>query len=307
MSIRDIIQDAIQNFPNIESEFGFERILSIDKENEYSPLIYHLKKSIIDESKINNAIEKLKEEPDHIGVLLWLDMYLDSYYVMKDLDTYIKDLKVLDGFKSIIEHLINSFWQGYAELEIAYYLKKIFGEIELEPKLPNGKFVDVAYVTKEKYYVEVIAPRRYYKTERAIEKSGKEGIVVELPDSTDRACEKIIAELTHFEDIIDEVKSLLIIDLKHTDFTEIEIEDCLLGVSKLVIMKNAETGRYVGTRVEREKWTGFDYDDRLSKLGAVICFNKEKNLYGTPVFDKKVFQINFDDDEIKPLLTLFNE
>lgn len=200
MSTEETIQEAFQYFPNIESVFGLERLLEIDKEDEYSPLIYHLKKSVVEESKIRDALDKLREEPEHIGVLLWLDHYLDSHYVMKDLDKYFSELKELDKFETVVEHIKTSFWQGYAELEVAYYLKQLFGEIELETQLSNGKSVDVSFVNEEEYYVEVIAPKRYYKTEKALERSAEKGIAVELPDSTDRACEKIIAELEHFED-----------------------------------------------------------------------------------------------------------
>jgi hypothetical protein len=275
------------------------------QENEHCPLIYHLTKGVVEESKIKRAVDKLKEEPDHIGVLLWLDMYLDSHYVMKDLNMYFEALKGLDRFNSVVDHLVNSFWQGYAELEVAYYLKQLFGEIELETPLDNGKTADMTYFDEEPYHVEVIAPKRYYKVEKALNISAEKGIAVEVPDSTDRACRKIVAELDHFDGLSDDVNTLLIIDLKHTDFKETEIEDCLLGVSKLVIMKNSQTGDFVGTKVERENWTGFDYDQRLEKLGAVICFNKEKNIYGKPVFDKKIFQINMSDEEIKSLFNLF--
>jgi len=307
MSVEELIKEALENFPIIKEIFDYDKIMKIFQDNEYSPLVYHLKKSVIDEGKVKNAVKKYKEDPNDNSPVIWLGMYLDSYYVIKDLEEYLSKLKGLDGFNSIIEHLIYSFWQGYTELEVAYYLKKLFGKIYLEPKLPNGKKVDVAYDDGDVFYVEVIAPKRHYKTERALNMSLETGKAVELPDTTDRACEKIVAELEHFSDILEDIKSVLVIDLKNTDFAEVEIEDCLLGVSKLVIMKDKVTGQYVGSRVDREKWTGFDVDPRLAKLGAIICFNKEKNVYGNSFFEKKIFQISLSDKEIKSLLQLFNE
>jgi hypothetical protein len=139
MSLKAIIKDAFEYYPAINNVFGIERILNINEKDEHSPLVYHLKRAVVEESKIKNALEKLEEEPNHMDVLLWLDTYLDSHYVMKDLNMYIDDLMSLDKFNSVIEHLVNSFWQGYAELEVAYYLRQLFGGNRIRTKTSQWK------------------------------------------------------------------------------------------------------------------------------------------------------------------------
>jgi len=302
------IISALEQFSIIKDLIGVEKVLELFKRDEKSPFIYYLEKSLVDEDRVKKLLEDLKDNPGHIGILILLDLNLNKYYIMKHLNSnlaYIKSHEKLDRF---IEHLLDSssFWQGYTEIEISAYLKKLFGCIELEPLLPNGKSVDVKYSNNgQDYYIEITVPKAWYKYEKEIKKSAEKGIAVELEDSTDRACEKILDEVAHFDGVLDDVKSIIIINLNETEFDEIEIEDCLLGISKLVFMKNSKTGEFIGTRVDREKWTAFDIDERLQKIGLIISYKRDFALNGNVVFNKKMFIVSFSEKDYVPLEKLF--
>ncbi|MHC4890785.1 MAG: hypothetical protein ACYTEO_15125, partial [Planctomycetota bacterium] len=243
----------------------------------------------------------------HIGVLMVLDNILRPYFVLKHLDTCLQDLHDKKGVNAYVSHLLdlNSFWQGYCEIEVASYLKKTFGEIELEPKLPNGKVADVKFsLNSEDVFVEVTVPKSSYKFTKAMEKSAETGKPVELPIPTERASEKILDELQHFVDELDEVKSIIILNLNQTEIEDIDIEESLLGVSKLVVSLNRETHE-TKTRVVRENWTAFSRDNELAKLGAVICYKTEFALNGNVIFNKKIFVLSFGKQKSDELLKIF--
>jgi len=60
-----------------------ERLLTIARDNDGSPILYYLSKSLADGSRIDALVEKLKENPNQIGVLVCLDAILRSHYILE--------------------------------------------------------------------------------------------------------------------------------------------------------------------------------------------------------------------------------
>jgi hypothetical protein len=194
----------------------------------------------------------------------------------------------------------------YSSLLVAAQIKRLFGNIELEPKLPNGKSVDVKFqINSGDIFAEVIAPKESYKYIKKMNESAETGKVVTLEIPTERASEKIITELEHFSKILEEVNLLLIINLNDTEIEDIDIEDSILGLSKLVVKTDRET-KEVTTDVARDNWKAFMRDNDLRKIGAVICYKRDFAINGNKIYEKRIFVMNFDEAKFKPLTNLFN-
>lgn len=302
------IEGALKQFPNIAEVIGLESLKELEKADEKAPVVFLLKKTVVeDKGKLEKLFEAYKENPEHVGIIVAIDYYLRPYYILKHLDSNLATIKSENKLGVYITHLLDSksFWQGYSEIEVAAYLKKLFGNVELEPNLPNGKSVDAKYsLNGQDYFVEVTVPKPWYRYQQKMEESAETGGVVKLEDSTDRACDKILNEVEHFKDL-DSIKSIIVLNLNQAEFDEVEIEDCLMGVSKLVVLKEQATGKFVGTKVTREPWTAFDMDNRLQNIGLVLCYRREFALNGAVIFTKRLFVISFAEADYKPLEKLF--
>jgi len=305
--LKSTIEKAIGQFPTIGQIVGLGNLISIASKDHRSPIVYYLSKSMPSESKVEELVSVLEKDPKHIGALFILDHIVRPYHILKHLDrclSIIKDERKLDAF---LGHLLdkNSFWQGYSEVEVASNLKSIFGKIELEPKLPNEKNADIKFpLNSEEVFVEVTVPKRGYKHVKAMEKSAETGKVVKLEAPVERATEKILAELEHFSKLLDQVKSLIVINLNESEIEDIDIEDSLLGVSKLLVLKDESTGE-VQTRVGRGDWTAFREDNDLAKIGAVVCYERQFALNGTVVYSKRIFAMSLEEQQWRLLSKLF--
>ena len=268
---------------------------------------YFLSKSNPDVSKVEELVNVLKKEPKHIGAVYVLDHILRPYYLIKYLDSCLETIKDQEKLLKYITHLTEkgSFWQGYCEIEVAANIKKLFGEIELEPKLPNGKSADIKFpLGSDDIFVEVTAPKRSYKYIKRMNESADTGQVVQLEAPVERASEKVISELNHFARIFDKVHSIIIINLNGTEIEDIDIEDAILGVSSLLVQTNRVT-REVTMKVKRGEWNAFYRDAELSKIGAVICYKRDFALDGKISYEKKMFIMSFKEDKYKPINNLF--
>jgi hypothetical protein len=237
-----------------------------------------------------------------------LDYYLRPYHTIKHLDRCVGVIASEKKLEVALFHLIDpeSYWQGYSEIEVAAYVKKQFGNISLEPLLPRSKSVDMKYVFNDQnYFVEVTAPKSYYKFQEKMEESAKTGKAVTLEDATSRASEKILAEVEHFKGILDDFKSIIIMNVNGSEFDGSEIEDSLLSVSKLVVLKDPKTDKFLGTKVTRDPWTSFQADEDLKKIGLIVTYKRDFALNGTVEISKKLFVISFSEDDFKPLEKLF--
>lgn len=302
------IKKALNQFPQIRAVIGEERIIDLAQKESTNMLIAYIEKTYIDEktnAHIIGLLDALKKEPNHIGALFLLEYYLRPYFTLKHLDKCLGSIAQEDRLGVSLSHLLDSksFWQGYSEIEVAAYLKKKFGQITLEPCLKNGKSVDMKYYyNKEDYFVEVTAPKSHHKFIAKMEESAQTGQVVTVEDSTSRASEKVLTEVEHFKDILDETKSVIILNVNGSDFDEAEVEDCLLGVSSLAILKNAQTGQFIGTKVTRNPWTAFEADEDLKKIGIVMTYKRDFAVpSGAVAFTKKIFVIALKEEDAKPL------
>ena len=309
MDLGFLIDSAVSQFPTIKKKIGTATLLSVAEKDQHSPIIYYLTKSMPDESKVREILKVLKEDSKHIGALVVLDHLLKPHYILKHLDKCLSIIQDESKLDASLEHLLNSnsFWQGYSEIEVAAYLKSVFGKIELEPSLDDKKNADIKFPLNSKdVFVEVTVPKRYYKYVKAMQESAEEHKVVQLEAPVERASDKILEELKHFADVLDKVLSIIIINLNDTEIEDIDIEDALMGVSKLVVLTNRFTGK-IETRVARENWTAFSKDDKLRKVGAIMCYKRDFALNGDVVFEKRVFALSFDKQECEHLLKLFPE
>lgn len=306
MDLESLIDSAVSQFPTIKKKIGTATLLSLAEKDQHSPIIYYLTKSMPDESKVQEILKVLKDDPKHIGALVALDHLLRPHYVLKHLDMCLSIIQDESKLDASLGHLLNSnsFWQGYSEIEVAAYLKSVFGKIELEPSL-DDKNADIKFPLNSKdVFVEVTVPKRYYKYVKVMQESAEEHKVVQLEAPVERASDKILEELKHFADVLDKVLSIIIINLNDTEIEDIDIEDALMGVSKLVVLTNRSTGK-IETRGVRENWTAFSKDDKLRKVGAIICYKRDFALNGDVVFEKRVFALSFDRQECEHLLNLF--
>lgn len=302
------INKALNQFPNIRNAIGEDKILTLAKKEPTNMLIVYLEKTCIDdktEKKIKKYVSEFNKDSNHIGVMFYLDYYLRPIFVLKHLNECLGSIITEDRLGVSVSHLIDSksFWQGYSEIEVAAYIKKKFGKITLEPALKNGKSVDIMYnFNKEDYFVEVTAPKAHHKFVSEMEKSAQTGKVVKLADSTQRTLDKLLTEVEHFKGVSDETKSIIILNVNGTEFDEQDIEDCLLGVSSLAILKNAQTGQFMGTKVVRNPWIAFEVDDDLKKIGIVMTYKRDFAFpKGEVVFTKKIFVIALKKEDAKPL------
>lgn len=308
MGLETIIDSALSQFPIIKEKIGKAKLLSIAEKNQHLPIIYYLTKSMPDNSKVKKMLDVLKSDPNHIGALVILDYLLKPYHILKHLDRCLAIIQNEDKLNTSLEHLLNanSFWQGYCEIEVAAYLKKMFGKIELEPIL-NEKKADIKFFLNSKeVFVEVTAPKRSYKYIKAMQESADEHKVVQLEAPVERASDKILEELRHFADKLDKINSVIFMNLNDTEIEDIDIQDALMGISKLVILKNMSTGK-IETRVARENWTAFAKDNRLAKVGAIVCYKRDFAINGNIAFEKRVFALSFDEQKCEHLLNVFPE
>jgi len=307
MDQESLIGSAVNQFPTIKSKIGTSILISLAKKDAHSPIIYYLTKSIPDESKVQETVKVLQDDPNHIGALVTLDYHLRPHYILNHLDWCLSIIRNENKLDTLLEHLLNpnSFWQGYSEIEVAAYLKVLSGEIELEPKLDDKKSADIKFqLNSESIFAEVTVPKSHYKFIRIMQKSAKEHKVVELKAPIERASDKILDELKHFANVLDKVLSVIIVNLNDTEIEDIDIEEALMGVSKLEVLTNRTTGK-TETRVIREKWTAFDLDEKLKKIGAIICYKRNFTLNGDVKFEKRVFGLSFDVPLCENILKLF--
>lgn len=302
------IKKALNQFPQIKQVIGEEQIVTLAKKEPTNTLIAYLEKTFIDEKtnqKLQGLLEALKKEPNDIGALFILDYYLRPYFTLRHLDNCLGPIAKEPHLGVSLSHLLESksYWQGYSEIEVASYLKKKFGKIILEPTLKNGKSVDMTYnYNKQDYFVEVTAPKSHYKYLAKMEESAQNRKAVKLDDSTPRASEKILTEVEHFKGILDETKSIIILNVNGSEFDETEVEDCLLGISSLAILKNTKTGQFMGTKVVRAPWTAFEADADLKKIGIVMTYKRDFAVpNGAVNFTKKIFVIALKEEDAKPL------
>jgi hypothetical protein len=307
MDMKATIKTAINQFPAIKQTVHTEDVLSIAEKDHRSPIVYYLSKSMPDESKVKKTLAVLEKNPKHIGALFILDHTLRPYYVLKHLDNCLSIIKEERKLDTFLDHLLdkNSFWQGYCEIEVASNLKSVFGKIELEPNLPDGKSADIKFpLDSKQIFVEVTAPKRSYKFIKAMEESAQTGKAIALQAPVERVSEKILRELEHFVSMLDQVQSVIIINLNETEIEDIDIEDSLMGVSKLVVSIDRSTHK-TETKVAREDWTAFSRDSRLAKIGAIICYSRDFALNGNIIYNKRIFVLSFTEQKYEPLLKLF--
>ena len=152
--------------------------------------------------------------------------------------------------------------------------------------------------------MEVTAPKRSKKYIEKMEESAETGKAVKLPIPVERASEKIVGEIKHFSKILEDVHSVIIINLNDTEIEDCDIDDSMLGVSSLLVKTNRET-REVNPEGIRGKWKAFDRDLDLEKIGAVICYKRSFNVKGEIIYQKHMFVMSFDKEKYEPLTKLF--
>lgn len=305
-ALKQTLRENIENFPSIKTLVTLEKLLDLTDKNPHEHFIHYLSKSNPNPSKIIELQNVIKRTRDGTAIIC-LGWLIEPYCIMKYLDDFLGAIKNEEKLGKYISHLTeeSSFWQGYSEIEVAANIKNVFGKIELEPKLPNDKSVDVKFqLGAEDIFVEVTAPKRSEKYRERIEESAETGTVVTLPIPVERASEKIVGEIKHFSKILGNVNSVIIINLNDTEIEDIDIEDAMLGVSSLLVKTNRET-RETKTEVIRGDWKAFNRDPDLEKIGAVICYKRNFNALGEIIYEKKIFIMSFDKEQYEPLTKLF--
>ena len=305
-ALKQTLTENIENFPTIKNIITLKKLLELADKNPHGHFVHYLSKSNPNPSKITELLNVIKRSQDGAAIFC-LGMLIEPYCIMNYLDKFLESIKDEEKLGKYISHLTepNSFWQGYSEIEVAANIKNVFGKIELEPKLPNGKSVDVKFQLDYKdIFVEITAPKTSKKYLEEMEKSAETGQVVELPIPIERASEKIVDEIKHFSQILGDVHSVIIINLNDTDIEDCDIDDAMLGESSLLVQTNKQTGE-VKTSVIRKKWSAFNRDPDLEKIGAVICYKRGFNIKGEIKYEKKMFVMSFDNEKYEPLTKLF--
>ena len=301
------LEEAISHFPTIKQFIGIDRILNLAQKDSVSPLVYYLERSLYDEDKVKQLMSDFRKNPRHVGVLIILDYYLNYYWTMKHLDHCLSEIKDCPKIDVFIRHLLdsNSFWQGYCEVEVAANVKQTFGKVELEPLMPNGKSVDVKfYLNSDEVFVEVSAPKTGDLYRKALEKAT--GRVVKLPDVKQRAVDRLLDELEHFKGILDEIKSVIVLNLNESDFDDLEIEDILSGIELRLLVEKSAKNLSASPTIMRNGWTLFESEPDLRKVGAVICYKRNFDiLSGNIIYTKRIFAISFESKETTELSMLF--
>jgi hypothetical protein len=305
------VLNTLQDFPIIMELIGKDWFLSKLKEKSKHPFIYYLSKGRPNYSKIESLQKQLKEikdKPDEASIMLIIYELQYHYFVLSHLEQCLKDLKGESRIRRILNHLKNEedFWRGYSEAEIAALLKKKFGEIELEPQLPNRKYTDVKFKINDKWiFAEVTTPEKGQRFSEIMKKAIAAKEAVKLPSSVDRVRTKISEEYDHFRNIIDGVPVILFINTNQCEYDELDIEDALMGNPNFVILTNKKTGE-VREYWERDSWTVFDEDKKVELLGGIVSYQRNFTIAGKVVFDVKIFAISFSKDDIEPFLSLFH-
>jgi hypothetical protein len=268
-----LLKKAIPQLPTIKHVIGVDKILLLSQKDSASPLAHYIRRRLPDESKVKQLMSEFEKNPKHVGVLILLDRHLNCLWTMKHLDDCLSEIKDCNKIDVFVRHITdsNSFWQGYCEIEVAANIRRPFGKTELEPSLPNGKSVDIKfYLDSDQIFSEVSAPKKGNLYSKALEKATKK--VVELPDVKQRAHDRLLEELKHFRGVLDETKSVIILNFNESDFDDLEIEDILSGIELRVLI--ARGARTVAPIVERAGWTLFESEKDLEKVGAIICYKR---------------------------------
>jgi hypothetical protein len=307
LDLESAVFQGIKQFPTIGKKVDTKRLSDLLKEDPDSAFLNCLAKSIPDEERLKHLVKILEQNPNHLNALVGLDLLLRPYNVMKYLDTCLDAIQDARKLNAAIEHLMksDSFWQGYSEIEVAANIKRVFGNVELEPSLGNEKKADVKFIMDSKeIFLEVTVPKRSYAYVKLIEESVRERKVVQLEAPVERAGEKILTELEHFADVLGKVHSVIVINLNETEIEDIDIEDSLMGKSKFVVLTDRSTGK-VEMKEARGDWTAFSRETKLAKVGAIVCYKRDFTLNGKILYQRKVFGLSFGEPECELLLRLF--
>jgi len=308
INLRKVVLDTLQDFPVIMELIGKDWFLSKLNEGQKHPLIFYLSKGRPDHSKIESLQKQLKEIKDKASIMLIVYELQHHHFVLTHLEQCLSALKEESRIQRILNHLKNEehFWRGYSEAEVAALLKKKFGEIEIEPQLPNGKSTDIKFKIRNNWiFAEVTTPEKGQKFSEIMEKTVAAKEATMLPGSVDRARTKISKEYDHFRNIMDGVPAVIFMNTNQCEYDELDIEDALMGTPKFVITTNKETGEVGGSWI-RDSWTVFDEDKKVELLGGIITYQRNFTIAGKVVFDARIFAISFSRDDIEPLLALFH-
>jgi hypothetical protein len=190
----------------------------------------------------------------------------------QELCQYIRNLerylKVLDKdncgqlqTSTYLEHLVcvDKFWQGYTEIETAALYKKVFEEVELDPKLSNNSIVDFSFcIDGREIFVEASALEKSWKfisnlakhSERLIPKAKEHKNPESYPINRCHRIHGIFSrEAKQFRRT--NVPSLIIYQLDNTEFNGCHFAECL-----------------------EPSVFDSDPDPELRKIGGIICYKR---------------------------------
>lgn len=290
MDIKNKIKTAIKQFPTIEEVIGIDRIIKEIKKNKNMPVIQYLCESLYNKYEVHKLYNKLLNEPNNYKIILSLNWILESFNIMKHLDNILFDVKNENKLKTSINLLLTSFYDGYSEIEIASFFKKIFGEIELQPKIPNNKYADISYfLNSEKFFVEIKTPIWGQKYEDILSKmsgeykSKKIPIAFKAPDFFNRIYSIILEAIKKFENCLDKINSIIIIDITNSDFKEMDIQI------------------YLNDSID----SLYEHDERLKKIGSIICYKRDYQYNGKVIYKKQFFSNPYINNKYKILQNIF--
>jgi len=283
--------DYLGKFPTMKVLLGKWIEKQISKEQH--PLLRYLLKGEPDWNKINGVKNQGKGADVHIKV----DGLQNHHNHLVNLEKCLSALRDEPRISKFLKHLKNpnSFWQGYAEVECTALFKRKFGKVAIEPHLSTCKNVDYNFSLEKKLiFVEVAAPKMGQKFEdvflKHVRNTKKTVAFFDLPDSRDRVKDAILHQFLHFTN--SGVPGLIIYDVSKCEFDGKDVSERLKGTSFLVVYTRKDTGESA-SQVKRDPDSVLINDPEIENLGGIICYKRDFDLEGRPVYTVNIIGIVF--------------
>ena len=317
MDFENKIRTALKQFPTISKKIDLDPLLKKVKSKNnlkkgnykgINPLLCILHNSLYNKKRVQNLINTLKESNSY-KIKELIKWELESYHILNDLEKNLKNVQDEPGLKTSIQLLITSFYDGYSEIEIGSLLFSTFGNIVFQPKLNNGSPADHRFTFNDiEYFIEVKTPHFGQKYSDSLEKysvnalSGEVPKAFERPSSLDRLYEVLLEAVRKFDGCLDDLNTLIIIDITNSDIKEDTIDDALLGEEYLLKNNNKNGLKLIS---HRDHWTYFKHDKRLNKINYLIWYKRYYDYTGIITYRYRIYEINPTNIDHKSLIAIF--
>lgn len=303
--VKEVITKYLTAFPTIRLLLG-EWVESQITAQIKHPLIQYLQKGEPDWEKIGSV----KKGPLDATAYIIIDYLQHHHNHLNNLERCLAILHGEQRLERFLTHLKQkeTFWQGYAEIETTALFKQVFGEVMIEPHLPNCKYVEFTFSLGDvSIFVEVAAPKMGQKFEDVLTQyatTERKVVFVRLPDDRNRIKDAILQQFSHFNNI--DVPALIVYNVNQCEFDGKDIAERFRGTSYLTVYINKDK-RETMTRVERDSDSVILNDPDLVNLGGIICYKRNFDINGHVVYDTDLIGIRFSLDTLREIGRVFTE